>query len=110
MALKCFAERGMRAGVQMETLEHVIDQIVDRFSRDWIKGTPRPLEEYLAEVSPPQRGDLLTELLLMELELRVASDEAPRISDYAGRFPGLEEQVARVFAEFWEISRDLPVA
>ena len=86
-----------------------IDQLVDRFSREWIRGSGRPLEQYLAEADEAVRADLLTELLLMELELRVASDEAPRISDYAGRFPGLEEHVAQVFSEFREISRDLPV-
>jgi hypothetical protein len=96
-------------GCLVNNTSDCIDQLVDRFSREWIQGSRRPLEEFLAEADKSLHADLFAELLLMELELGVALDEVPRLKDYAGRFPGLEEQVARVFAEFREISRDLPV-
>ena len=93
--------------VVTNTSDH-IDLLVDRFSREWIQGSRRSLEEFLAEADPSLCGDLFAELLLMELELRVALGEVPSMNDYAGRFPERGEQVAQVFADFREISRDLP--
>jgi serine/threonine protein kinase len=78
----------------------LIDQLVDQFAQDWVEGRKRPLEECLAGVAPTLHAELLSELMLMELELRHASGELPRQAEYLQRFPQFRQQVARVFEEF----------
>jgi hypothetical protein len=74
-----------------------IDAVATRFERAWKTG-PRPqIEIFLAEVPEPQRAPLLTELLFVERELRIAAGELPTVSEYSRRFPEHATVVAAAF-------------
>jgi serine/threonine protein kinase len=74
-----------------------IDAEAMRFERAWKTG-PRPqIEDFLANVPERQRSPLLTELLLIERELRVAAGELPTAKEYCRRFPEHDTVVAAAF-------------
>jgi serine/threonine protein kinase len=74
-----------------------IDAVALRFERAW-KAGPRPqIEAFLAEAPEPQRAPLLTELLLVERELRLAAGELPTAKEYRGRFPEYDAPVTAAF-------------
>jgi hypothetical protein len=73
------------------SLARRVDELCDRFEAAW-KGTgARPrLEEYLADISGPERPTLLRELILLEADYRRLDGETPRPDDYLARFPELD--------------------
>jgi serine/threonine protein kinase len=74
-----------------------IDAAAARFERAWKTG-PRPqMEMFLAEVPEPRRAPLLTELLLVERELRIRAGELPTMDEYRRRFPEHDAVVAAAF-------------
>jgi tRNA A-37 threonylcarbamoyl transferase component Bud32 len=76
----------------------VIDACCDRFELAWRAGQGPRIEQYLNGVSESDRGPLLTELVLLELELRRRRGDEPSLEEYQGRFPGETELVAGLFA------------
>jgi tRNA A-37 threonylcarbamoyl transferase component Bud32 len=79
-----------------------VDQVCDRFEAAWPdpgRLAPRPrIEDYLGETPEPERSQLLTPLLALELEYRRAAGENPLLEDYRARFPDHGEVVRRVFS------------
>ena len=64
-----------------------IDAICDRFEEAWL-GNQRPhIEDCLTDVDEAHRSTLLRELLRVELECRLRSEDAPAVEDYRRRFP-----------------------
>ncbi len=64
-----------------------IDEVADRFERDWTAGSHRPrIEDYLGEAGP-RRATLLEEMVRVERELRRSAGESPTPEEYRQRFP-----------------------
>ena len=75
-----------------------VDQICDRFVRDWRSGHAPRIEEYLSAAPEAGRSALLLELLREELALRKQSDESVKAEEYLSRFPADRETVTKAFA------------
>jgi WD40 repeat protein/serine/threonine protein kinase len=67
-------------------------QIVDRFEEAWQRGKQPAIDEYLPP-GPVQRGQLLRELVHIDLELRLKVGEHARVEDYLGRYPELADDL-----------------
>jgi eukaryotic-like serine/threonine-protein kinase len=65
-----------------------IDRACDSFEAAWRAGLRPLLEDYLVDLTEPDRAAFFRELIAAELELRKASGECPTPDDYALRFPG----------------------
>jgi WD40 repeat protein/tRNA A-37 threonylcarbamoyl transferase component Bud32 len=66
-----------------------IDQVCNRFEAAWQTGTPR-IEDFIEGWGEPERGALLRELVLIDLEYRRAQGEECRAEEYCARFPALD--------------------
>ena len=64
-----------------------IDEICDRFEQAWASCDRRDIETVLAENPDVDRGQLLRELIRLEMELRRRSGEDPAPGEYERRFP-----------------------
>src|SRR5579859_7651229 len=64
-----------------------IDRLADRFEAAWNARQRPRIEDYLAEVEPPQRATLLEKLLALECRLRARDAESPDPEEYRVRFP-----------------------
>jgi eukaryotic-like serine/threonine-protein kinase len=61
---------------------HQIDAVCARFEADWQTEQRRRIDTYLDNVDASLRGDLLRELMELEIELRIACGESPCETDY----------------------------
>lgn len=75
-----------------------IDELADRFEAAWKEGRRPRIEDFLADVAPPARGELFRELLRLEVELRKRSGESPAVDEYLGRFPEYRVDVNAAFS------------
>ncbi len=66
-----------------------LDDISDRFERDWRSGGQPQIERLLDAADESQRTLLLHELIRQEFELRSAGGERPTLSEYRRRFPAI---------------------
>lgn len=64
-----------------------IDAVCDEFERVIRSGSAPAIEEFLDRVPEPDRGDLLVELVVLDVTYRRDSGQAPRVEEYAARFP-----------------------
>jgi serine/threonine-protein kinase len=74
-----------------------IDRVCDAFEAEWRAGHRPAVEPYLDRVAPAQKGDLLRELLGLELEYRRKAGERPALAEYQQRFPDQTEVVRTAF-------------
>ncbi len=79
------------------SLEIRIDEVCLQFEEELQSGRQPLIEEYLSKAEPAVQDLLLTELLLMELEFRTNSGEAPHAESYLERFADRVEVVKEVF-------------
>jgi serine/threonine protein kinase len=84
-------------GDHPQATETWIDVIATPFDRAWRAGQRPRIEDYLADISEPRRGQLLEELLRVERENREILGEAPTLEEYRSRFPGAEAVVDAVY-------------
>jgi serine/threonine protein kinase/formylglycine-generating enzyme required for sulfatase activity len=63
------------------------DRLCDDFEDAWRRGCKPRIEDYVCDLPEPQRGQLLSNLLGVELELRLAGGEKPTFDEYERRFP-----------------------
>lgn len=63
------------------------DLLADEFERAWKSPTPPRIESFLERVPDSQRGELLRELVALEIQIRRAAGETLRAKDYLERFP-----------------------
>ena len=75
------------------------DEVCDRFEKAWSSGASPRIEDYLDTAEGSVRTHLLRELLLAELEFRLAGGVQPRAAEYLARFPADAWLVHEVFSE-----------
>jgi tRNA A-37 threonylcarbamoyl transferase component Bud32 len=77
-----------------------VDEVCDRFETAWKRGgRPRP-EDYLDDLTGPDRDALLRELVLLEVYYRGRRGESITAAEHAARFPELDSAwLAGVLAE-----------
>jgi serine/threonine protein kinase len=63
------------------------DRLCDDFEDAWRRGRKPRIEDHVRDLPEPQRGQLLSNLLNVELELRLAGGEKPTLDEYERRFP-----------------------
>jgi serine/threonine-protein kinase len=76
-----------------------VDKLCDEFEREWQAGGNPRIEPYLARVSATQQGELLRELLALEVEYRSRRGERPALAEYNARFPAHAAIVLAVFSK-----------
>ena len=75
------------AGEVPVSLHAAIDQLADRFEREFRDGSAPRIEDFLHSEASELRPHLLRELLALELELRRHAEEQPVMAEYLHRFP-----------------------
>ncbi|MCL2623586.1 MAG: serine/threonine protein kinase, partial [Planctomycetaceae bacterium] len=65
----------------------LIDEVCDDFEAAWQRGSRMRMENCLRLVPDAARGELLRELLEIEVEIRVRQGESVLFEQYASRFP-----------------------
>jgi tetratricopeptide (TPR) repeat protein len=73
-----------------------IDDACDRFESAWRGGGQPDLESFLAGFAGPARTQLLSDLLALELDLRLEQGDMPDDHAYRQRFPGHEDIIDAV--------------
>lgn len=76
-----------------------IDVVCDRFEAACRSGERPALEDYLRQVDPAERSDLLRQLLPLEIEYRRARGESPPLQEFLERFAAFQPTVERALAE-----------
>jgi tRNA A-37 threonylcarbamoyl transferase component Bud32 len=79
------------------SVQQQIDEIAERFERDWIDGKRGDLDRYVRISPPGLRVPLFRELLLIDLVYRRRLGEKPGLEEYARRFPHHAAIVADIF-------------
>jgi hypothetical protein len=78
--------------------EQAIDEVCDRFEGRWRAGERPVAEDYLGAVPEAARGDLLRELLRLEIDYR-RRGEQPALDDYLPRWPAQDALLRELLAE-----------
>ncbi|MCA9175176.1 MAG: serine/threonine protein kinase, partial [Planctomycetales bacterium] len=84
-----------------------INEICDRFEDSWSVENPPRIEDFVecdGSLSPADRGELLVELIRVDVALREASGDVPRLEQYLFRFARPDRPL--VVAAFRERSLD----
>ena len=81
-----------------------IDQLADRFEREFRDGSAPRIEDFLPSEASELRPHLLRELLALELELRRNAGEQPAMDEYLQRFPEDRAIVESVFMPATEMA------
>ncbi len=71
------------------TIARRVDARCDEFEHALAVGLPRSIESFLVGLEGEDRLTLLVELLVIEIDARLARHERPVVSDYSTRFPEL---------------------
>jgi eukaryotic-like serine/threonine-protein kinase len=77
-----------------------VDEACDRFEAGWRAGDRPLIEDFLHRTTDSDRPVLLRHLLDLELDYRGSLGESAGPSEYRRRFPGHEDLIGSVFAEF----------
>ena len=75
-----------------------VDQACDRFEEAWHTDNQVRIERFLQNADEPMRSQLIRELVLLEIDLRIESGERPGASEYLDRFPKDQQQLREVLA------------
>ncbi len=95
-----------RAGpdLNLETIR-LIDEVCTVFEEQWLGGGRPLIEDLLGDSTGLERTAIFSELLAVEIELRLAAGELPSRAEYAQRFPTHSHFVDFVFPEAEERAR-----
>jgi len=74
-----------------------VDQICLDFEAAWKSGQRPRIETYLVRAKKAEHQELLTQLLLLELDYRDCASDAPAPEEYIERFPGEEALIRNAF-------------
>jgi len=86
--------------VEVSALGHIVEAC-DRYETEWrTNGTPR-IEAYLQGFLASARDALFSELLAIDVELRLERGEQPLAKDYIDRFPERVDSIERTFQKRW---------
>ncbi len=77
-----------------------IDKRCLEFEAAWKAGEAPRIEDYLGDAQGAERGELLRQLLLLDLDYRSHQADQPTVEEYRGRFSDDGEIVANAFGEF----------
>ncbi len=66
-----------------------LDDICDAFESAWVSGDTPVVERFLGDIEEPDRTELLSELIRVDVHYRRQGGETPTPADYAHRFPTL---------------------
>ena len=83
----------------LPALERIDDKCLE-FEAAWKAGEAPRIEDYLGDTQGAERGELLRQLLLLDLDYRRLQADQPTEEEYRGRFSDDGEIVANVFGEF----------
>jgi hypothetical protein len=89
-------------------LERVIDEVCDRFEARWRAGERPVVEDYLGAVPKAARGELLRELLRLEIDYRRRRGEQPALEDYLPRWPEPDAMLLELLGEVLPAPRPAP--
>ncbi len=83
----------------------------DQFAAAWKAGNRPQIEDFLKDVTEPDRSSLLRELLLIEWQHRQLAGETPTVEEYRSRFPDHGAVLSEVAATSettvgWAIKQD----
>jgi serine/threonine protein kinase/formylglycine-generating enzyme required for sulfatase activity len=81
-----------------ESWERRLDRVCDLFETAWQKGERPRIEEFVSDLREPERTELLSSLLEVEIEFRSRTGESPTLGEYLGRFPHDAAVVKAAFA------------
>lgn len=84
-----------------------IDGLSDRFDQELLSDGNPSIETFLAAAPEAARGNLLAELLAIEIEYRMRQGYAPCQREYIQRFPGQEQLIVDLFKQ--EASTRIPI-
>lgn len=76
--------------------KRAVDRVCTEFER---AARPARIEDYLPRVGPALRDALLTELVILEVELRQGAGESPAADEYLARFPDRAAAVRTAFRQ-----------
>jgi WD40 repeat protein/tetratricopeptide (TPR) repeat protein len=79
-----------------------INAVCNRFEEAWRAGQRPRIEEYLGDLTEPERSLLLRELIALEIHYRWQAGEKPGVAEYRAHFPSLEP------ASFTDLLRTQP--
>ena len=84
-----------------------LDEICDAFEADWRSDPSTRIEPYLSEVhTSSHRNELLTDLLLLEFELRNSIGPLPTLDETLQRFPSDHHRVLQAYREAESFAAD----
>lgn len=69
-----------------------IDELCAQFQHAWTSGRHPRIEEYLLRLSVDQQA-LFQELIALEVKLRTAAGQEPKVVEYVTRFPNYEKHI-----------------
>lgn len=75
-----------------------IEAVCDVFERALADGLKPQIADFLDQIAPGLRGDLLRELIRIDCVHRRAIGESPQIADYAGQFPELTNELVSMLS------------
>ena len=75
----------------------LIENLRDRFQTEWQSGNSPSLDDFLTEVSPPELGLLLAELMPVEIHHRLERGDRVSREEYCKRFPKWESVITSSF-------------
>ena len=67
--------------------DELIDVVCDDFEGEWKAGRRPAIHDYLTRIDEKSRGELLRQLLAVELEMRRKHGEQLAIDEYQKQFP-----------------------
>lgn len=77
-----------------------IEEICTRFEQIWQHGSVPLIEEHLSEVEESHRGELLRQLIGIDLHYREQKGEPFSEEDYVARFPVCHDSIRNVFQQY----------
>ena len=83
----------------LPALERIDNRCLE-FEAAWKAGEVPRIEDYLGDMQGVERGELLRQLLLLDLDYRCLQADQPTVEEYRGRFSDDGEIVANAFGEF----------
>jgi len=74
------------------TMAQRVDGLCNRFEQAWKDGHRPTIEDFLADLSEPERAALLRELVHLDADYRRRQGEEPQPAEYHARFPEFGSQ------------------
>jgi serine/threonine protein kinase len=66
-----------------------VNEVCNRFELAWQAGQRPGIEDYLGDVSEPERAALVRDLVALDIDYRRQAGEEPKAEDYRDRFPAV---------------------